>query len=317
MKAACANIGLIALAFNQRWLFPSAIWLIPQNTSYCTFQNSREPSASPYLTSFTNLSDFGQKPDSRRSLPTITEKELFYCLKQVVLRQTAIGTNYEKNFLFVQILFFTNAFACDCGIIRLIDRFEMSDFVATAEIQKITPESNQYYHNIEIKIGEIFKGPRVSKLKIESILNSSCAFYTPEKSNWLIFAYEDGEHGLVFGSCSGAIQLDRKVKEEKYPELTKKIEQVNQRKLNVLRFLKEIEITNDFRLNYTFLNDCLDNGKGFEPEQGAFGLYNIKVSKTLKVMKVTTIKGFENESLNGIIFQCFKENFELYYDDKS
>jgi hypothetical protein len=195
----------------------------------------------------------------------------------------------------------------------------MSDFVATAEIQRITPASNQDYYNIDIKIGEIFKGPVVSKLRIESILNSSCAFYTPEKSNWLIFAYEDREYGLVFGACSGSIQLDRKADEEKYPGLTEKIEKSNQRKLNVLRFIKEhdIEIKNDLHLNYSFLNDCLDQARGFELEEGAFGLFNIRVSKKLKVKKVTIIKGLQNKTLNGIVNRCFKESFELNYNDQS
>ncbi|WP_109853407.1 hypothetical protein [Aquimarina sp. AU58] len=224
-----------------------------------------------------------------------------------------------KNLILIFfILFFTNSFACDCAIIQLIDGYEKADFVATAEIQKITPDGSNH-HNLEIKIDEIFKGSKVSKLKIKSILNSSCAFYTPEGSNWLIFAYEDNEKELVFGSCSGAIQLDRKVNEEKYPGLTKKIELSNHRKLNVLRYIKEkeLDIKNDFRLDYTFLNDCLDNGKGFELEEGTFGLFKIRVSKKLKVKKVTSIKGLQNETLNRIVTQCFMESFELYMNDES
>ncbi|MET6990275.1 hypothetical protein [Sediminicola arcticus] len=224
----------------------------------------------------------------------------------------------KKLPLIILSLFCSSAFACECARVGLIDRFERADFVATAEIQKITPAGSDY-HNIEIKVGEVFKGSSVNKLKIESILNSSCSFYTPEKSNWLIFAYKDSKLGLVFGSCSGSIQLDRKVNEEKYPEFNKKTEQSNQKKLSVLRFIKEteIDIKNDFRLNYTFLNNCLDKGKGFALEEGTFGLFKIWVSKELKVKAVTTIKGLGNESLNSIINQCFKDNFELYYKDKS
>ncbi|TDQ32182.1 hypothetical protein [Zeaxanthinibacter enoshimensis] len=215
------------------------------------------------------------------------------------------------------ILFCKSVFACDCTITGLLDRFERADFVATAEIKKITPAGNDY-HDIEIKISEVFKGSVVSKLKIKSILNSSCAFYTPEKSNWLIFAFRNDEKELVFGSCSGAIQLDRKMNEERYPGLTKKFELSNQRKINVLRFIKEneINIKNDFRLKYTFLNDCLDNGKGFDLEEGAFGIFKIKVNKKLVVQKVTSIKGFQNETLNGIVIQCFREGFELYNNNQ-
>ena len=224
-----------------------------------------------------------------------------------------------KNLVFLLLIFFCGkSFACECAIIGLINRYERADFVATAKIEKITPDGDDY-HTIEINIGEIFKGQEVSKLRIESILNSSCAFYTPENSNWLIFAYEDSEKGLVFGSCSGSIQLDRKVDEEKYLGLTKKIELSHLRKLNVLRYIKEkeLDIKNNFRLNYTFLNDCLNNGKGFGLEEGTFGLFKIRVNKKLKVKKVTIVKGLQNNTLNGIVTKCFKENFELYNNDQS
>ena len=223
----------------------------------------------------------------------------------------------KLTFIFL-ILFGTGASACDCAIIGLLNRFAGADFVATAEIQKITPADSDY-HDIEIEVDEIFKGSNVTKLKIESILNSSCAFYTPKKTKWLIFAYEDGERGLVFNSCSGAIQLDRKVNEEKYPGLTKKIELSNQKKIDVLRFIKEkeIEVKNDFHLHYGFLNGCLGNGKGFSLEEGTFGLYKIRVSKKLKVKKVAMIKGLGNESLNKIVHHCFKNNFELYHNEQS
>lgn len=224
----------------------------------------------------------------------------------------------KKLIFLVLILCSINAIACDCAILSLIDRYESADFVATAKIEKITPEGSDY-HSIEIKIDEVFKGQKVVKLRIESILNSSCAFYTPKGSKWLIFAYEDNEKGLVFGSCSGAVRLDRMVKEEKYPGLAKKIELSNLRKLNVLRYIKEseLDIKNDFRLNYTILDDCLDMGKGFNLEEGVFSLFKIKISKKLKVKKVTKIKGFQNEKLNGIVIKCFKESFDLYHADQS
>lgn len=222
--------------------------------------------------------------------------------------------------LFIAVLYCSNTFACDCAVIGLIDRFESADFVATAEIKKVTPDTlDTDYHNIEIKINEIFKGSKVSKLKISSVLNSSCAFYTPENSKWLIFAYKDSDNDLLFGACSGAIQLDRKVDNKKYPGLTKKIELSNQRKLNVLKYLKdsELDIKNEFRLSYTFLNNCLENGKGFELKEGSFGLYEIKFNKKLRIRKITSIKKIPDQELNNIIVNCFRESFELYFNNKS
>ncbi|MEX0314299.1 MAG: hypothetical protein AB3N18_08990 [Allomuricauda sp.] len=221
--------------------------------------------------------------------------------------------------LFVFVLFCNTTVACSCREVKLMDRFERADFVATAQIEKITPDSNKEYHNIEIKIGEIFKGTQTTKMKIESMLTSSCAFYTPVKSNWLIFAYENDNKELVFGSCSGAVQLDRKVNEERYPGITKKIERSNQRKLSLLRFIKQkgLNIKNEFRLNYTFLNNGLDQAKGFDLEEGSFALFNIEVSEKLKVKKVSIVKAFENESINEIITKCFKESFIFYNNDQS
>lgn len=80
----------------------------------------------------------------------------------------------------------------------MIDRVANAEFIATAKILRITPdEENPNLHNIEIEIVDLFKGKNTPNLKIYSALNSSCAFYTPENTSWLIFAIENQTKILI------------------------------------------------------------------------------------------------------------------------
>lgn len=206
-------------------------------------------------------------------------------------------------------------FACSCGIVPLMDRIPMSDFIATAKILKISPDKeNSELHNIEIEIINLYKGQPTKYLKIHSVLNSSCAFYTPENSEWLIFASKNKSGDLSFGYCSGAKRLDRKFDSDRYPHAEKNYKKSIELKLQVLEYLKnyEIQTSNEFELITSFSNGCLKNFKGYEVETDRFALYELTIEIDLSIIEVKALKEFDNDNLKSDLLNCVKESVKVY-----
>ncbi|MGG8495285.1 hypothetical protein ACQY1Q_02610 [Tenacibaculum sp. TC6] len=221
----------------------------------------------------------------------------------------------KKAFVILILLNIQNLFACSCGIVPLMDRIPMSDFIATAKILKVSPDKeNSNLHNIEIEIIELYKGKATSNLKIYSVLNSSCAFYTPENSKWLIFANKNKNGDLSFGFCSGAKQLDRKFYSDRYPNAEKNHKKSIELKLQVLDYLKrsEIQPSNEFGLRASFSDGCLKNFKGIEVKNNRFALYELTIENDLSISEVKAIKEFDTESLKLDLLNCVKESVEVY-----
>ncbi|WP_343797747.1 hypothetical protein [Gaetbulibacter jejuensis] len=205
--------------------------------------------------------------------------------------------------------------ACSCGIVPLMDRIPMSDFIATAKILKISPDKeNSNLHDIQIEIIDLYKGQQTSNLKIYSALNSSCAFYTPENSEWLIFASKNKNGDLSFGYCSGAKQIDRKFNSEKYPYAEKNYKKSIELKLQVLEYLKksELQTSNEFGLRTSFSNGCLKEFKGYEVKTDRFALYELTVESDLSISEVKALKEFDNENLKNDLLNCVKESVKIY-----
>jgi len=205
-------------------------------------------------------------------------------------------------------------FACSCSIVPLIDKIPMSDFIATAKILKISPDKeNSDLHNIQIEIINIYKGQPTSSLKIYSVLNSSCAFYTPENSEWLIFANKNKNGDLSFGYCSGAKRVDRKFDFDRYPHAEKNYKKSIELKLQVLEYLKssKIQASNEFRLRTSYSNGCLKNFKGFEVKTDRFALYELTIESDLSISKAKTLKEFDNDKLKTDLLNCVRESIKV------
>jgi hypothetical protein len=206
-----------------------------------------------------------------------------------------------------------HAFACSCSHINLADNFKRSEFVATAKIINIQPdEKNKDYHNIDIEIIELYKGEKLKSLKIYSVLNSSCAFYTEKNSIWLIFA-STFNNLLSFGFCSGSTQIDRKFDPIEYPTLNARYKTSIDLKINVLKWLKQhqISLKNEFEVDIIRATDCYGALKGFEGKKKDFGVVAFQINENLLVDEIKLIKSFHNKKLSKEFLKCSKGDIKI------
>ncbi|WP_298475383.1 hypothetical protein [uncultured Maribacter sp.] len=216
------------------------------------------------------------------------------------------------------LLLIDKLFACVCMPKSIMDLTAKADFIATAKILSVNKDSeNEDIHNIQIEILELFKGKKVNSLKLYSRLSSSCAFYTPENTTWLIFAYQEKDGKLAFGYCSGTKTMSAKFDSELYSRKFSKAEldklntiYLNKVKLEieVLKYLRDSEIRsiNEFDLKTYFMNDCLKNIKGFAEKTERFSLFELTINEDLSIQKVVALKEFENEKLALNLMECVK-----------
>ncbi|RZL34248.1 MAG: hypothetical protein EOO96_10445, partial [Pedobacter sp.] len=189
---------------------------------------------------------------------------------------------------------FLSTYACSCVPTSLQDKFRSNDFIALAKITEVTPDDkNKEYHNIEIKIINLYKGEQTTKIKIHSFLNSSCAFFTEKNSTWLIFANKyDGD--LVFGRCSGAIQEDKKFDLVKHPPVAVGYKESLGLKLSVLNWLKEnkISLKNQYDVRFWIPKENFEILKNFNGNTSDFAVVEYEITKNLKLRKTRLLKGF-------------------------
>lgn len=206
-----------------------------------------------------------------------------------------------------------HVFACSCSPTSLTDNFKSSEFIATAKIINIQPDTtNQDYHNIEIEIIDLYKGIALKKLKILSTLNSSCSFYTEKNSTWLIFASTFNKI-LSFGFCSGSIQLDRKFDLAEYPNLDENYKQSNDLKLDVLKWLKQknISLQNEFGVSLTRDINCYDNLKYYKGKNKDFAVLAFEINEDLTIGSVKLDRKFKNAKLSKEILRCSKGDIKI------
>ncbi len=203
--------------------------------------------------------------------------------------------------ILILFLFSTPLYACSCVTRSLSERIGMSDFIAAAKILdvKLDPK-DENYHYIEIQLFNLYKGPNITKLKIYSASMSSCSFFTEKNSKWLIFAEYNKDRDLVFGQCSGAIQLDRKFNVVEYPTLEQRVRESNNLKLGVLKVLKNnnIQHTNEAKLAFSISKDAIDSLKGFSGKNKDFSIYEYTLNENLSVHSIKVLKSFKNGKLS-------------------
>lgn len=211
------------------------------------------------------------------------------------------------------VLVYTSSFGCRCSTNTTLEYYRGADFVATARIVTIQPDSqNQRYHDITIDIITLYKGEPIDSLKITSILNSSCAFYTPEGSTWLIYASKDSNGVLSFGSCSGSLQLDRQFDETKYAGLTRNYAErirLKEETLNYLKAHKDVA-NNPYKLTVNYTDDCINIFKGFQVTN-RMAIYEVKVSANFAIKNIQVPRSFNNKDLSARIIDCLKQNLRI------
>lgn len=219
----------------------------------------------------------------------------------------------KKLLLFLLILISIETFGCSCGFTPLLEKYQRSEFIATAKILKvIQDDKNQDYHNIDIELINLYKGASTNKLKIISALNSSCSFLPSENTTWLIFASKDHNGSLSFGFCSGSEQIDRQFDLVKYPNLDAKYKKSIDLKLEALSYLRgsKISSVNKFNLITNDYRICSDDLKGFK-EKNRFAVYELEVNQDLTIGKIKALKKFNNRKLSKKLTYCLQNNLQI------
>lgn len=220
----------------------------------------------------------------------------------------------KKTILISFLLIANYTFSCECSIVKLIDRYQKSDFIAKVKVTKVSEYNDKnYYQNAEIEIIDLFKGSKINNIKISSNLRSSCGLYVPENSIWLIFAQIDSKGNLSFGYCSGSIQIDKNMISKEYPNAEKNRKNSIERKLSVLKFLssQNTENTNEYDLKLTYSKACENDFKGYEVQKIKFAVYEITIEKDLTISKIEPLQEFDNKQLSEEILKCMKENLKV------
>jgi hypothetical protein len=223
----------------------------------------------------------------------------------------------KKLLLCFLLLIAKEAFSCRCGITPFPEKYQSSEFIATVKILHVIPDAkNEDYHDIDFELINLYKGASVSKLKILSMLNSSCSFLPAENTTWLVFASINDSGFLSFGFCSGSQQLDRKFNLVKYPNLDVRYKRSIDLKLEVLAYLKEhkIAVDNKFKLLLNDHNICSEDLKGLN-EKRRFSVYEIEVDQGLSIDNVRVLRKFKNDDLSKRITLCLRKNVKVNFSE--
>ena len=217
-----------------------------------------------------------------------------------------------KVFILIASFFITSSsFACDCVEDILVHRVQNSDFIAKIKVLKVSePTEDGEYQDAEIEVLELYKGNKITTIKIYSQLSTDCNLIVPENTTWLVFAQINRSGFLQFGLCSGSMQLDRKMNSRDYPNAeTNWIKSINQ-KISVLQYFKSkhIEHPNEYNLQLKSIVPLGDLFKGYEGENIKNAVYQLTIEKNLFISKIKAIKEFDNQKLSNALLQYLKEN---------
>ncbi|MGY4384174.1 hypothetical protein ACVWYN_001200 [Pedobacter sp. UYP24] len=219
-----------------------------------------------------------------------------------------------KLLLFLVIILAANAaYPCVCATGTIKSNFTRSQFVATAKILKLTPDPiNKNFHDAEIEVINLYKGERLTKIKILSLMNTSCRFLSTENSIWNIFA-TSRKGVLSFGSCSGSWEFDNEIdtiQNSKGAKNYAKSMALDQESIEVVKFLSSYQISN---YNPSFLNvynDELNSIKGYKSTT-TIAIFNVTINPDLSIAKVESIKKFKNTALNKVVIKSMKKNLKV------
>ena len=213
----------------------------------------------------------------------------------------------KQIIVIILILTSLQSHACSCEPLYMTEKYQNSDFIATAKILSVEPNpTDKQTHFIEIEILNLFKGSRVTKLLLNSRLNSSCAFMVSVNSTWLLFAKKDSQGFLMFSYCSNCEQIDKYANQPAYQE--RHIKKIN-RKLDFLNFIKKNQLVVEDKYNLTLHHANLDTDslRGFD-EKESLAVFEVIISSNLSIKSVSVIKPFSNSKLSQRIVECLSNN---------
>lgn len=208
--------------------------------------------------------------------------------------------------LLVILMISSEAFACSCINFPLTYNFQRSQFVAKAKIIKVTQDpSNAEYHDAEIELITVYKGERLTKIKILSMMKTSCSFLPATNTTWLIFAsMQDGK--LSFGNCSGSLQTDRTFIPPYVTRGPKNYSKSIELKEEILEYLRDRNL-NPNPPGLTVSNSALESIRGYK-SRSTFAVFQIDINADLSIAGVKVLKKFQNGALNRAVIRAIKTN---------
>jgi len=220
-----------------------------------------------------------------------------------------------KSFILIVSFFIcSTSFACECIKDILVHNFQKSAFVAKVKILKVSkPTADGEYQDASIEVLELYKGKKITTIKIQSSLNTDCNLMVSENTNWLVFAQINRSGVLQFDLCSGSMQLDRKMSSIDYPNAQANyIKEINQ-KIAVLKFFKSQHIAqpNEYNLYLKYNERLRELFKGYEGESQKNAVYQLTVEKDLSISTVKALKEFDNQKLSKALLAYLKEKAKV------
>jgi hypothetical protein len=211
---------------------------------------------------------------------------------------------------------FNTLFACSCITEKLISALASADFVATAKIIKVIPDGlNPTYKNITLELINVYKGERLTSIRVDTRDETSCEFSIPINSTWLIFAGKNADGTLGFGPCSKSEQIDINHTDS----LAKRNHlRSTELKLKVLGYLRDAKINpvNIYQLRPEIHRQYVSKFSGANVTGGEFAIYQLTVGTNLGIQKIRTLKNWKDPKLNAELPAYLKSKWKIYKSDK-
>ncbi|MES2331702.1 MAG: hypothetical protein V4539_18995 [Bacteroidota bacterium] len=215
---------------------------------------------------------------------------------------------------------FASVFACDCIVQKLVDAVANSEFIATAKIIKVVPDrSRPEYKNVTIELINLYKGEKLTTLRINTEDESSCAFLLPLHSTWLFFAGKNADGTIGFAACSKSEQIDIEYPDSlRYPTAGRNHRRSIELKLNVLSYLRDAKLIpiNAYQLRPGIQPGTYSKFKGADIAEKEFAIYRITVDTTLTIRKIKPLKDWKDLKLKTEFLAYLESNLKIYKWEK-
>lgn len=204
-------------------------------------------------------------------------------------------------------------FACDCVIQKLVDAVSYADFIATAKISKVVPDSlDPTYKNVTIEIINLYKGERITTLRVNTENQTDCEFSIAVNTEWLFFAKKNENGQIGFGACSASVQMDRKFPD--VPRAERNFKRSIAFKLEVLGYLRDAKINpvNTYELGVRNRLGISQKFKGANVTRNEFAIYQLKVGTEMDIQNIRVLKELKDQKLSAELYNYLKANLAIY-----
>lgn len=224
-----------------------------------------------------------------------------------------LGTNLiSMKFRFLLaiclLIAYSSAQACKCSTLNYLSIWDNSDYVANVRILNILPDpNNPEFHDLTVEITESYKGPKTTRLKLHSKLNSSCGLYLPKRTEWLIFARLNDLKQLAFEYCSLPLRIDEVFDSQIFPQGEERHRKRLETLFSHLNLLKKNRVlsTNPHQLRIIGDNSEIIKSDILGKEKDD-ALFEITLHRNLSVKKIKVLKAAKNPEITRRMTQLAK-----------